>query len=200
VLRYRHPDLGRLDFMADEQGRGREVFLAAKSNEFWHLRADDKKAAIHQFDGEIPGTSGVFEYLRSSPYVWLAPTDKTTLQKHGAIRTLNETGSTVVLRVENAKRRADEDTGYLSMTVHLRKPDLLPIKMIVQETAETEVTWEFTAVHEDVEYDESDFLPPKIDPATWSITREHHGSEGSNKKRGRKEGQKAPQEKVPTDK
>lgn len=165
------PNLGRLDFHKDENGKGRETFLWTKNKEYWQIRANDRQAQILEFNTNVLGNTPIFDYLQATPFVWFVPAEKSTLQKHGTIRKVSEDARTIVLRVENVKREYDREDGYESLTVHLRKPDLLPTKLIVTESKECEVTWEFTEVHENLDLSDSDFIPPKLD-STWKITRQ----------------------------
>ena len=163
-MRYRHADLGRIDISKDDKGKGREIILWTKSNELWHLMPDVSKASVHQFD-----RSYLLDFVRGSFLVWLVPADKATLQKHGRISKVKEDVGTVVLRVEVL--RPQDRSAYESMTVHLRKSDYLPVKLIVRENVDVEVIYEFTALHNDVDLSESDFEPPKLDPKKWEIDR-----------------------------
>ena len=87
---------------------------------------------------------------------------------HGRTTKLKEEGSIVVLRIENT--RYAKEPVYQTMTVHLRKPSMLPAKIVVKENPDTEVTYEFTVVHDDVELSEDDFLPPKLN-SRWKVDR-----------------------------
>jgi outer membrane lipoprotein-sorting protein len=171
VMRYRHPDLGRLDFLAGKDGKGREIFLVIKNHEFWHIMAGERRIEILEFDDDSM-KSAVFEFMRSSPFVWFVPTDKTTLQKHGVIKLVKDEGSTIELRVDLVERADEHENGYESMIVSLRKPDLLPTKMIIKENADVTVIYEFTDVAENVDINETDFNPPKLDLSNWRVTRQ----------------------------
>jgi len=166
-LRYRHPNLGRLDIKADEKGWGREVILGTKANEFWHATAADSKLFIHEF-----GQPWLFEFVQSSQFVWMAPARRKTLQKHGAITKVSEDANTIVLQVKPVSANDDFAKEYQHLVVHLRKSDYLPVRLVVRETQFTEITWEFTTIVEDLELNDSDFVPPKLDLSKWTVTRQ----------------------------
>jgi len=169
-LRYRHPDAGRLDIASDAHGKAREVFLWSKENEFRHYITGERRLEINDFSKSFDNPKfNLFEFMRGFYFVWLVPTDKETLQKHGAIRKINEDDSTITLRVDSCESIRQQ---FLTTTVQLRKSDYLPTKLIVKENAETEVTYEFSEIAENVELGQADFDPPKINEAEWKITRQ----------------------------
>jgi hypothetical protein len=76
------------------------------------------------------------------------------------------------LRVDLVERADEHENGYESMIVSLRKPDLLPTKMIIKESTDVTVIYEFTEVAENADINETDFNPPKLDLSNWRVTRQ----------------------------
>jgi outer membrane lipoprotein-sorting protein len=158
-VRLRHGKVFRIDIK-----KPREVFFFTKDSEFWHLDAESRRATIHEFPK--PDQAATWA---ATQFVWFAPTDKETLQKHGRIKKVRDTATTVELRVSSPADR--RDNLYVEMTVTLRKSDYLPVKLDVKESADTHVIYEFTELHENVELPDSDFVPPKLGPE-WRISRQ----------------------------
>jgi hypothetical protein len=165
-LRFNRPNLGRIDFTADADRMGREILLWTATNEFWRFDVDSKTAANIKFE-----RSALIDFIKQSEFVWLASDDKKAIQNLGVIQKVNEDVSQVVLRVLPVKSQNLHD--FTSMTVHLRKPDLLPYRLIVQFKGGAEVTWEFSTVHEGIVILDSDFVPPKVELPAWHVARHY---------------------------
>ena len=133
------------------------ILLWTPKNEFWTIDTVKKAADVVEFDKPY-----LNDFMKGTEFVWFSPVDKITLQKHGLIRKVSEDAATIVLAVKNAKRADDLDGSYESLTVHLRKPDLLPIKLVTR--GGLDATWEFSELRENIDLKDADFLPPDLGP------------------------------------
>jgi hypothetical protein len=157
----------RLDFKADDKGWGREVWIATSEMDLWHVSGDNRTAVVYE---KLMPKGGVVQLLRATLFAWLVPSDNQSLKRYGAIRKTSEDAATVVLRVENHVRSKNPDE-YIAMTVTLRKADMLPVRIVLQESETAESTWEFTDIRENVEFGVKDFAIPQLPPAEWKIER-----------------------------
>jgi len=181
-LRYRHPDAGRIDI------RNWSAEIWSKNNEFWSANVPERRIAIFEWsDPKQPSDPMLFGVLQDSQWVWLTPSDKLTIQKQGKVTKVSEDAQTVVLRVERTERAY---SFFSQVTVHLRKSDLLPSKIVVMEDVCTECTYVFTEMLENPEIDDTQFAKPKFEEGEWKITRQRittqppqkHSVPGSGKK------------------